>query len=118
MILLQKDGDIISKKWYEGRKTDLSVESECIVEMAAKSQTKQEDIKNYEHGTSAYHTAHDVFLKNDCIPSLFQDVFAKELIKSPLKQISLKLSFSTNLSYIKLIQFGLAVAVDNCLASK
>lgn len=74
--------------------------------------------QNYEHRTSAYNTAHNVFLENDCVPSLLQDVFAKELIKSPLKQISLKFFFSTNPKYINLITIGLTVAVDNHPPSK
>ena len=43
MTVLEKTGDT-PEKWYE-RRTDLSVESENIVENAAKLKTKQEDIK-------------------------------------------------------------------------
>lgn len=45
MTVLEKTGDTPSEKWYERRKTDLSVESENTVETAAKLKTKQEDIK-------------------------------------------------------------------------
>ena len=61
----------------------------------------------------------DISSGNDCVPHLLQ-VFINELVKSPVKQLSLSqaLFTATRPRSIMLLQYGLAVAVDNRLASK
>ena len=118
IILLDRVGDILSEKWYEERKTNLTVESERIVITAAK--LLKDTIKNYEHETSTYPSTDDVTsTENNCVPHLLQIVM-NELVKSPLKQMSLSqaLFTATRPRSIMPLQFGLAVAVDNRLASK
>ena len=114
IILLDRVGDIISEKWYKKRKTDLSVETESIVTTAAK--LLKDPIKNYAHETDTYPAVDDISSGNDCVPHLLQ-VFINKLVIHPLS-LSQTLFTATRPRSIMPLQFGLALAVNNRLASK
>ena len=117
IILLDRVIGIISEKWYKDKKTDLSVKTERIVTTAAK--LLKDTIKNYAHESGTYPVVDDFSSGNDSVPHLLQ-VFINELAKSPVNQLSLSqaLFTATRPRSIMPLQFGLAVAVDNRLASK
>ena len=117
IILLDRVGDIISEKWYKERKNDLSVETERIVTTTAK--LLKDAIKNYAHEIGTYPAVDDISSGNDCVSHLLQ-VFINELVKSPVKQLSLSQALFTAARprSIMPLQFGLVVVVDNRLASK
>ena len=77
-------------------------------------------IKNHTHQTDFYPTIHDIRNpNNDHVPDLLK-LFVAEVIKSPLKQISISQAHfaASKARSLMPLQFGLAVATDNRLASK
>ena len=77
-------------------------------------------IKNHTHQTDFYPTINgNRNSNNGHVPDLME-LFVAEIIKSPLKQISISqvLFAASEARSLMSLQFGLAVATDNRLASK
>ena len=111
IILLERVADIFSEQWYNERKTNISNESERVIRTAAKLN---------EHESDTYAVADDIMSEaNNTVPH-FLEVFLKELVKSPIKQKSSSeaICSATRPRSLMLLQFWLAIAVDNHLASK
>ena len=77
-------------------------------------------IKNYEHETNTYPSVDEILCtENSHVPELLK-VFMDELVKSPLRQISIAqaLFAATRPKSVMALQFGLALSTDNHFSSK
>lgn len=118
IILLDNISVILTESWYDQRKSNQCDEAERIIKTAAK--ILKGVIKNHTHQTDFYPTIDDIRnSNNDHVPDLLK-LFVAEVIKSPLKQISISqaLFAASKARSLMPLQFGLAVATDNRLASK
>ena len=92
-------------------------ESKRIVKTAAK--LIREAIRNFDHLTRTYPSTDNIrYIKNH-VPELLE-FFVNEIVHSPVKQnlISQTIFSATRTSSLMLLQFALAVATDNRIASK
>ena len=92
-------------------------ESKRIVKTAAK--LIREAIRNFDHSTSTYPSTDNIrYIKNH-VPELLE-FFVNEIVHSPVKQnlISQTIFSATRTRSLMLLQFALAVATDNRIASK
>ena len=118
IILLKRIANILSEQWNNDRKTNISDELERVIRTAVK--LLKEAIKNNEHESDTYPAADDIMSKaNNAVPHLLE-VFLNQLVKSPIKQkpLSEAIYSATRPRSLMPLHFGLAVAVDNHLASK
>ena len=92
-------------------------ESKRIVKTAAK--LIREAIRNFDHSTSTYPSTDNIrYIKNH-VPELLE-FFVNEIVHSPVKQnlISQTIFSTTRTRSLMPLQFALAVATDNRIASK
>ena len=118
IILLDRVNDILSEKWYqEQRKENLNDESKRIVNTAAKLLRKS--IRNFDHSTNTYPSTDDIRNTENHVPELLKH-FVNEMIRSPVKQNSIAQTIfsATRPRSLMPLQFALAVAADNRIASK
>ena len=118
IILLDRVSDISSEKWYQEKESDKSQESERVVKMAAK--LIKDVIKNYEDETNTYPSVDEILCTENSHVHALLKVFMDELVKSPLRQISIAqaLFAATRSRSVMALQFGLAVSTDNHFSSK
>ena len=118
VIVLDRVSDILSEKWYkEQRKEDVIDESKRIVKTAAKLIRKA--IRNFDHSTSTYPSTEYIRDTKNHAPELLE-FFVNEIVCSPVKQnsISQTIFSTTRPRNLMPLQFALAVATDNHIASK
>ena len=118
IIVLDTISDIPSEKWYkEQRKENVNDESKRISKTAAKLIRKA--IRNFDLSTSTYPSTDDILDTKDHVPELLK-FFVNEIVRSPVKQnsISQTIFSATRPRSLMPLQFALAVATDNCIASK
>ena len=92
-------------------------ESKRIVKTAAK--LIREAIRNFDHSTSTYPSTDNIrYIKNH-VPELLE-FFVNEIVHSPVKQnlISQTIFSATRTRSLMPLQFALAAATDNRIASK
>ena len=118
IILLDRVSDILSGKLHKvQRKENVNDESKQIVKNAAK--LLREAIRNFEHSTSTYPSTEYICDTKNHVPELLE-FFVNEIVRSPVKQnsISLIIFSATRPRSLITLQFALAVATDNGIASK
>ena len=92
-------------------------ESKRIVKTAAKLIRKA--IRNFDHSTSTYPLTDDIGDTKNHVPELLE-FFVNEIVRSPVKQnsVSQTIFLATRPRTLMPLQFALAVATDNHIASK
>ena len=118
IILLGNTSSILTEAWYNDRKSEPADEAERVIRAAAKLIINE--IKNHEHITEYYPSIEDIQDTTKCHVPVLLKKFVDELIKHPLKQASVSQAIFAGARprSIMPLQFGLAVATDNRLASK
>ena len=92
-------------------------ESKRIVKTAVK--LIREAIRNFDHSTRTYPSTDNILYTKNHVPELL-DFFVNEIVHSPVKQnlISQTIFSATRPRSLMPLQFALAVATDNRIASK
>lgn len=110
--------DILTENFYKEKKSRASDEAERIVLAAAK--LMKNAIKNHDHATNVYPTIDENLINtNENVPHLLK-VFVRELIKLPLKTVSISEAIfaAARPRTLMPIQLGLSIFADNEFASK
>ena len=108
---------ILTEAWYTNRRSEPADEAERVIKTAAK--LIKNAIRNHHHATDFYPRISEILDTEDsAVPALLK-VFVGELINNPLKQASLTQAIfaGARTGSVLPLQFGLAVATDNRLAS-
>ena len=117
IILLDRTTKILSEDWYNTRKANLDDESVRIVQTAAT--LIKDAIRNHELESNVYPSMDDIAKGINLIPDLLK-TFVNELIKSPVKQMSISQAIvaAARPRTIMPLLFGLAISTDNLIGSK
>ena len=100
----------MKKFWYDQQKPDQGDEAERIIKKAA--QILKGVIKNHKHETNFYPNTDNIGdSSNENVSDLLK-LYVAEMIKSPLKQISISQAIfaASRTRSVMPLQFGLAVA--------
>ena len=118
ILLPSNINSILSEAWYQDRKPSQDEEVERIIKTAPK--LIKIGIKNHEHVTDVYPTTDFIRDKeNSSVPSTLK-TFIGGLVKVQIKQLSFTQAIfaACRPRAVMPLQFGLAVAVGNHLATK
>ena len=119
ILILDELDSILTETWHKEKKERKEDEAERIIKTAAR--LLKNEIKNFEHDNTQYPTTTDILnTSNQCVPEHLK-LFVNELIKAPLKQISISqviFSAARPRSSLMPLLFALAVSSDNQLSSK